>query len=409
MGNVPTREERRNRASSVGSRNSSSRVSLNHNATFPGLSMKKRLGKEQSRQSHASDLVVRYEENVDGGYLAPYGTYAQNLDYDTSIVRSLIVQRKIAPFYTPLQDIDTGSDDTVYETLRKSPLHGPFVEGSDEEEFDDHKIHRQMSSNKRRESFLLKKKLRENARKWQNQACEKFEKDKAMQNVKTFPHLPSRDLILELYSEPVECPICFLYYPPFLNTSRCCLQPICTECFVQIKRLEPHFPHDDSDEEGKQQDPESLISECAKCPFCAMSEFGVTYHPPDNIRTGMNSHLSAAEFQTETKSAPHTFNKEFTDLEVLENEYKPRRASLPSTARGVITTDMIRPDWEAKLQGARSRMARKSAAASAIHAASLITEEDSRSRNSMLRFGAANFEERMIEEAMRLSLMEQKK
>ena len=30
-----------------------------------------------------------------------------------------------------------------------------------------------------------------------------------------------------------------------LNISRCCLQPICSECFVQIKRLDPHPPHDD--------------------------------------------------------------------------------------------------------------------------------------------------------------------
>lgn len=29
------------------------------------------------------------------------------------------------------------------------------------------------------------------------------------------------------------------YYPPLINTSRCCDQPICTECFVQIKRAEP--------------------------------------------------------------------------------------------------------------------------------------------------------------------------
>ena len=36
-----------------------------------------------------------------------------------------------------------------------------------------------------------------------------------------------------------------LYYPKHLNISRCCLQPICSECFVQIKRLDPHPPHDD--------------------------------------------------------------------------------------------------------------------------------------------------------------------
>src|SRR5205814_1664603 len=35
-----------------------------------------------------------------------------------------------------------------------------------------------------------------------------------------------------LYKDATECPICFLYYPPYLNRTRCCDQPICSECFV---------------------------------------------------------------------------------------------------------------------------------------------------------------------------------
>ncbi|ORX72602.1 hypothetical protein DL89DRAFT_79966 [Linderina pennispora] len=34
----------------------------------------------------------------------------------------------------------------------------------------------------------------------------------------------------------IECPICFLYYPQNINYTRCCHKPVCTECFVQIKR-----------------------------------------------------------------------------------------------------------------------------------------------------------------------------
>lgn len=31
-----------------------------------------------------------------------------------------------------------------------------------------------------------------------------------------------------------ECPICFMGYP-MLNTSICCLQRVCTECFLQVR------------------------------------------------------------------------------------------------------------------------------------------------------------------------------
>ena len=76
----------------------------------------------------------------------------------------------------------------------------------------------------------------------------------------------------------IECPICFLcvaalqgcwapaytfsgrYYPPTLVHTRCCDQPICTECFVQIKRAEPDATH--------------LKSEPAACPFCMEPNFG---------------------------------------------------------------------------------------------------------------------------------------
>ncbi|KAJ1677792.1 SNF1-interacting protein, partial [Spiromyces aspiralis] len=67
----------------------------------------------------------------------------------------------------------------------------------------------------------------------------------------------------------VECPICFLYYPANINYTRCCHKPICTECFVQIKR---------NDE---------LLSP-ANCPYCTVPEFGVIYYPPHLGADGIN-------------------------------------------------------------------------------------------------------------------------
>ena len=101
-----------------------------------------------------------------------------------------------------------------------------------------------------------------------------------------------------LYNDSIECPICFLvsylfitlnrdmeekkkeekltclsfyfqlfffsiqYYPSNINYSRCCDQPLCTECFVQIKRP-----------------PESQTTP-ATCPFCMQDNFGIIYKPP---------------------------------------------------------------------------------------------------------------------------------
>ncbi|KAL0089526.1 hypothetical protein F4703DRAFT_1841512 [Phycomyces blakesleeanus] len=56
----------------------------------------------------------------------------------------------------------------------------------------------------------------------------------------------------------VECPICFLYYPSDINYTRCCDQPICTECFLHIK------PTPDTSQ--------------ASCPYCVQDTFGIIYN-----------------------------------------------------------------------------------------------------------------------------------
>jgi len=55
--------------------------------------------------------------------------------------------------------------------------------------------------------------------------------------------------------------------------TRCCDQPICTECFVQIKRAEPTPTH--------------LESEPAACPFCMETNFGSVY---DKVRVPSREH-----------------------------------------------------------------------------------------------------------------------
>ncbi|KAL0095775.1 hypothetical protein F4703DRAFT_1923534 [Phycomyces blakesleeanus] len=77
------------------------------------------------------------------------------------------------------------------------------------------------------------------------------------------PSLPasSSALVRRLYEDNVECPICLLYYPMSINTSRCCSKPICTECFLQLsqRQISPLLP--------------------IACPFCVQPKYGIIHRP----------------------------------------------------------------------------------------------------------------------------------
>lgn len=182
------------------------------------------------------------------------------------------------------------------------------------------------------------------------------------------PYVNGLPIEAYLYREPSECPICFLYYPPYLNKTRCCDQPICSECFVQIKRPDPHPP--EHEQPGQERPPEEeaelLVSEVASCPFCVTPEFGVTYEPPP-FRRGLaytqasspnpfRNMASAASSQTSLPTAGT----------------RRRTTSLSASSPGVITTDRVRPDWAKKLADARAHTMRRSAAATALHNAAYV-------------------------------------
>lgn len=86
------------------------------------------------------------------------------------------------------------------------------------------------------------------------------------------------------YSDPVECPICFLLYPKNINYTRCCDHPICTECFIEIRR---------NTDDGS--------SAC--CPFCVRPEFGVYYNPPEKSRENDVSY-DHRDYRASTLSLP---------------------------------------------------------------------------------------------------------
>lgn len=195
--------------------------------------------KELAKEAHAKQLVVRCSETVDGGFLAPFGCYSfEKLDYDATVVKNLIIKRKLAPFYTPLQDFDESwTRDELIKIVDGLPLHDTFDENL--EEFEDVPIGnlRKSTFNELIDKSLSKKEQRRMHAKifrarlykkrilWQENENETFlerklemkrigskssnvEDNTSSQPRKNY-HLPSDDLKYTLYKNGSECPICF--------------------------------------------------------------------------------------------------------------------------------------------------------------------------------------------------------
>lgn len=439
MGNVPAKESR-SRASSLTSPQSSQNysrsnrrhttLSLSNSLSIHGAgtngSLKSKLAEDKVRakELHCLDLIIRHDENVDGGFLAPHGTYKLNLDFRTDIVRNLIIARQLAPFFTPLQDFDSSwTDEEVTTIASQLPLHAIDLAYLDEEEPDDadnHKIHLSANYYRRQEHKKRLQELHERMKELQRQQEVEYMTAKDPMTPKD-RNIPNKQLLLKLYRNLAECPICFLFFPPYLNVSRCCGQPICTECFVQIRRLDPHPPHDDQSNENSSEIPHTLISEPAKCPFCALPDFGVSYEHPKDISVGIRGAVSPSDYtdnlakhaiaeEPDSAALPGTPNSNRSTLGLQPASPRKKANMLAAEGPRIITTDYIRPDWEQKLANAKSKLARRAATASAIHASNLIVNDDSGSGSRASEQNDAylqSLEDRMLEEAMRLSLADE--
>ncbi|MCH0629063.1 hypothetical protein JNB11_03700 [Kocuria palustris] len=426
MGNVPGKEVR-TRLNLYSGRDTAYASRLSHRRNTVGLlgdrRGRKQEEKDRARENHWLDMIVRILENVDGGYLAPFGTYKLNLNYLTDVVRDLIIHRQLAPFYTPLQDYDPlWLDEELLIIVSQLPLHLIDLAYSEDEEddIDNHKIHKLQNYYRRQELKAKLKALKERVKQLQRQEEAMMDEEKLKwrqklagdTSVRVSEDVPNPDLMLTLYRRLGECPICFLYYPFPLNILRCCIQPICTECFVQIRRLDPHPPHDDP--AGQDETPHLLISEPANCPYCALPEFGVTYHPPTDILVGIGGRCKPGRFSKTTTGGDDCAVASDDDsghglltASPPAGSYGKRRELLSANAPGVITIDTIRPDWEQKLTSARSKLARKAATATAIHASNLLINDLGRGSSSSRQQNLVLVEERMIEEAMRLSIIDE--
>ncbi|ORX78295.1 hypothetical protein K493DRAFT_103842 [Basidiobolus meristosporus CBS 931.73] len=145
----------------------------------------------------------RESPDIDGGGFTPNGIYSAVQDYNTRIVRRLILGRRIAPFYKGLAEVkDAVKEQSIKRSSKVRPVR-----------------------------YTAKRKF-----------------NGSMLNQ------------VDLYKDAVECPICFLYYPKNINYTRCCHQPICTECFLQMKRPNAITP--------------------VTCPYCVGPNFAVIYTAP---------------------------------------------------------------------------------------------------------------------------------
>ena len=73
----------------------------------------------------SSSARGHHDDTVDFGSLLPQGVYTGQQDWNQAIVAQLIVQRKLAPFYRPLEEYDESWDDEQILASRKELPENP--------------------------------------------------------------------------------------------------------------------------------------------------------------------------------------------------------------------------------------------------------------------------------------------
>ncbi|OAX85094.1 protein SIP5 [Emergomyces africanus] len=382
----------------------------------------RRLARERAARVKERERSMR-EEHVDGGYLVTHGVYTGTEDFNKAVVRQLMIERRLAPFWKGLEEFsESWTEHQLMAAARGLPIPAPdeippeleyklSPPGPSEERDTPEKnlalltvpiASRSQSYNSDTSSSThpispstsLQPQLSPSgsgspgAHLFRGRAKTMASLTASSKNsspgemsprelhLPTDPFVNGQPIEAYLYKNPIECPICFLYYPPYLNRTRCCDQLICSECFVQIKRADPHLP------EHEQRDPNSpppplnqpsgqLVSEPAGCPFCVQPDFGVSYEPPP-FRRGLSYLPSHALSHTFTSPTSSTSSLASGNANSQPLSTRRRATSLSANSPTVITTDKIRPDWAQKLQTARAQVARRSAAATALHAAAYV-------------------------------------
>ncbi|KAI8067148.1 hypothetical protein BC940DRAFT_301401 [Gongronella butleri] len=132
--------------------------------------------------------------------------------------------------------------------------------------------------------------------------------------------------------QDTECPICFLHYSSAINESKCCHQPICTECFVQMKRMDPAV--------------------AVACPFCCSAGFGVCYsqgtktHAAADLSCSPASDDAPCATPSPTPTSSATSTTSFLRRKRFAVHPIPKAKDIP-----IVLVDDIRPPPPARLTG----------------------------------------------------------
>ncbi|EAW15097.1 Sip5p [Aspergillus clavatus NRRL 1] len=388
----------------------------------------RRLEKERVARLKERERSMR-EEHVDGGYLVTQGVYVGTEDFNKAVTRQLMIERRLAPFWRGLNDFsDSWTEHQLMAAARGLPIPPPDEippeleyknpPRSTEEAKESTIQHLMVPITSRSQSYgseasqsstpthslpsptspfasgtssspLFRTRAKTLASLTSSRHGSQVDAGPKEIQLPKDPFVNGQPIEAYLYKDATECPICFLYYPPYLNRTRCCDQPICSECFVQIKRPDPHPPehgetdsnaaNSTSDRDRQESQDGQLVSGPAACPFCVQPEFGVTYAPPP-FRRGL-------VYATDSSLRP-TFASPVSSSSSLSSANPPaitgrrRATSLSANDPTVITTDRIRPDWAQKLANARAHAARRSAAATALHTAAYLMNTNSSGNES---------------------------
>ena len=389
----------------------------------------RKLEKERVARAKERERSMK-EEHVDGGYLVTQGTYTGTEDFNKGIVRQLMVERRVAPFWRGLNDHeDSWTENQLVAAARGLPIPAPDDIPEDEDEKvgglespQSHVPQSQPSSTFTSSSnasltprsqsqstespthlsppvqaslssaanspsslgsALAKGRSKTFATLTNSSKAQSAELRPREIRLPREPYVHGQRLEAHLYKDVTECPICFIYYPPYLNKTRCCDQGMCSECFVQIKRPDPH-PPEHQDPSAPAPPPEEVearaadfVSEPATCPFCKVPQFGITYEPP-SFRRGLayanhaSNHPVHQTMSGMSSTSSLTSSEDHGKVLPLANPGRRRTISVSASSSTVITTDQIRPDWADKLAAARAHAARRSAAATALHTAAYM-------------------------------------
>ncbi|KAJ5599986.1 hypothetical protein N7450_001053 [Penicillium hetheringtonii] len=396
----------------------------------------RRLEKERVARIKERERSMR-DEHVDGGYLVTQGVYVGTEDFNKAVVRQLMIERRLAPFWRGLNDfseswaehqlmaaargMDIPPPDEIPAGLEYTPpkaadtkeptdttniqhLTVPITSRSQSDNSDVSQVSNPATSlpsatspiaSGTSASPLFRTRAKTLAALTTSKHGSQTDLTPRELQLPRDPFVNGQPIEVNLYKDASECPICFLYYPPYLNRTRCCDQPICSECFVQIKRPDPHPPeHGEPDPnapaptegERAEQEEGQLISEPSACPFCVQPEFGVTYAPPA-FRRGLTYAADPNARFSPNVTSPVSSTSSLSSANLAPVTGRRRATSLSATDPTVVTTDKIRPDWAQKLANARAHAARRSAAATALHTAAYLMNSGSSNDSRGLGLG----------------------